>query len=71
MGYIQLPMMLRVFEKTTSKALGKRDVLQMILLSPLVNLVALPHYLYKEGLFFFQPYDEAFMEQKFKDMRSH
>jgi hypothetical protein len=40
----------------------------MVMLSPLVNLIALPHYIYKERWLFFQPYDEAFMEQKFKEM---
>jgi hypothetical protein len=68
MGYLQIPMMLRIFEKTTSKPLGRIEIAQMVMLSPLVNLIALPHYIYKERWLFFQPYDEAFMEQKFKEM---
>lgn len=68
MGYYQMPMMVRVLKNTTSRQLSGAEIFQMVILSPFVNLIVLPHYLFKEKWSFFQPYDEAYVRHKFQDM---
>jgi hypothetical protein len=68
MGYVQLPMILRVIKKTSTRELSFSEKVQMVLMSPLVNVVALPHFVYREGWRFFQPYDEDYVEKKLKDL---
>jgi hypothetical protein len=68
MGYYQMPMMLKILKRVSSREMSKGEVAQMIFMSPLVNMLALPHYLLREGWRFFEPYDEAYVEKKFKEM---
>jgi len=68
MGYYQLPMMLRVLKKTAHNDLSKFEIIQMVVLSPIVNFFALPVYLVKEKIYFFQPYDESYVEHRFSNM---
>lgn len=68
MGYYQMPMMIRILKNATSRQLSAGEIVQMILLAPVVNMIALPHYIYKEGWTFFQPYDEAYVKRKFSEM---
>ena len=68
MGYYQMPMMIRILKSATSNELSTSEIVQMIFLAPIVNLIALPHYIFKEGWTFFQPYDEAYVKRKFSEM---
>ena len=68
MGYYQMPMIIRILKKVSQREIGWGEKMQMILFSPIVNVVALPHFVFKEGWRFFQPYEEAYVEKKFKDL---
>lgn len=68
MGYYQMPMMIRVLRKTSHRDLTRFEIAQMIALSPLVNLFAMPVYLFKEKIYFFQPYEESYVEKRFSEM---
>jgi len=67
MGYYQLPMMLRVLKKTTHRDLTWLEIAQMIVISPIVNIFAMPVYLLKEKIYFFQPYEESYVEKRFSE----
>lgn len=68
MGYYQMPMMIRVLKKSSHRDLTGFEIAQMIALSPLVNIFALPVYLVKEKIYFFQPYEESYVEKRFSEM---
>lgn len=67
-GYLQLPSIARVMKRQRERQLGAGELLQLVLLSPLVLTVAWPYFLYKERYEFFYLYSEADVEEKLKEM---
>lgn len=68
MGYYQMPMVLRIMAKHSKRNIETSELIQLIILSPIVNFFVTPYYLLKEKMHFFEPYDEAYIESKFKDV---
>lgn len=68
MGYYQMPMMIRVLKKTSHHKISKFEIAQMIAFSPVVNFFAVPVYLFKEKIYFFQPYEESYVEKRFSEL---
>ena len=60
--------MIRVLKKTSHPDLTRFEIAQMIVLSPFVNFFSVPVYLVKEKIYFFQPYEESFVEKRFSEL---
>lgn len=71
MGYVQLPMMLRIMSQELGRKMETGEIVQLVLLSPVVTFFAVPWYLMKENWKFFLLYDEGEVQNKFKQMKNH
>jgi len=67
-GYLQLPSIARVMKRQRDRELGVGEILQLILISPLVLTAAWPYFLWREKFEFFHLYSEKDVEEKLKEM---
>jgi len=67
-GYLQLPSIARVMKRQRDRELGVGEILQLLVLSPLVLMVAWPYFLWMERFEFFHLYSEKDVEAKLKEM---
>lgn len=68
MGYVQLPLMLRLTNKHLGRKLESIEIVQLIVFAPIVNFFVVWYYVFKEKFLFFRLYDESTIEGKLKKL---
>lgn len=68
MGYVQLPLVLRIMPRYLGRKVTGIEIFALIVLSPLFTFLSTPVDLVKEKWKFFLLYEEEYVEEKLKSL---